>query len=185
MGPINNGIVEKGNREPENVLSLVASAILGLALGEVMYVAVGGRIPESGPVLPWYLALGFAVGALAWAARESNRALRAALVIFAIGQMWPYVQVSTDPAFRWALRIFWSIALGLLVHVAFWRVTRTRLKVVALIVSIACVPIRYWSISNWHALVDRYRVTNTRKEIVDGPSTTRQPTKLVPNAIRR
>ena len=39
--------VEDVNREPENVLSLIASAIVGLALGEIAYVAVAGRVPEN------------------------------------------------------------------------------------------------------------------------------------------
>jgi hypothetical protein len=146
---------EQVDRAPQNFFTLAGSAIAGLVIGEVLYVAVTGRIPMPMP-MPWWFSASLAYAAAVWAFRETSRWLQAALVLFVAVQVLPYTHLSTAPIVRWGLTAAAQLGMGLLMNVAFWHATRRRVKLVALALVLAAAPIRYWTVYNWHSILDRH-----------------------------
>jgi hypothetical protein len=145
------------NRPPEHFFTFAGSVIVGLTLGEVLYVAIVGRPPAPTPIWPWWFSALLVAAVMVWVFRQPNGRLRAAFVFFVAIEALPHAHLSGAPSAVWGLNTAAELGFGVLLVAAFWQVTRTRVKLVALAVLLLAVPIRYWTIYNWHSVLDRAR----------------------------
>jgi hypothetical protein len=132
---------------------VVGCVLLGLVVGEVFYVALVGSPPVPTPQ-PWWFSV-LLVGAVAvWGFRQTSLTLRAAVGLFALSQAVPHVPESAPPTLVWGVYAAVQLGFGLLLCAAYWSVTRTQVKALALTLLVLAAPARYWTIYNWHSVVD-------------------------------
>ena len=139
------------------IVVVAGAAILGLIIGEVLYYSVTNRLPASLGPRPWWFVGFFVVVPLVLAIRTESLVIRAALILLASGEL--YSVWRPESLLDWALQHSISVAAILLLQIACWRLVKHRFRVAAIVIVLVAIPIRYWSVRNWHATIDRYRIS--------------------------
>jgi hypothetical protein len=111
-----------------HAITVAGLGIVGFVIGEIVYVVAGGRPPVPTPTLPWWGSLLMVSMVAVWVFRQPNRRLRIAVPFSAAVFALPYAHHLAPPHVLWAL----SAAA----HAA---------------------PFRYWTVYNWHSILDRLR----------------------------
>jgi hypothetical protein len=142
----------------ERLLFFAGVLMLGFLVGGWLYVAVTGHrysnIPLGGQ-RDWSAAPFLAINALL-ILFAPNAAIRSAFIIGAFGQM---VSLTTPIGgaglWAWAMRELIEVVMAaLLVWGGRRAVTRRDLRVLAALIFIVAIPVRYWTIKQWHDIVN-------------------------------
>jgi hypothetical protein len=129
--------------------TLTGAGLTGLVPGEACYWFATYRSPGGSPAPPWWITALLVTFALL-AALRAPQPLRSALVLFGIGELARFTPIAGAGWAYWSVRSALTVGVALLMVAAGWRETRPSLKMAAVLLLLAAIPVRYWTLSHWH-----------------------------------